>query len=550
MILLLRLTLVGSLIHFSHSCLPNPFFGYSPGYGGYYAPPVAYNSFGGFPRVGPFRAEPQRGPAAAGGAAAVAQNPVQPRFALQQDEIRSVSSLNCASFADKCRWSNTQEEELDWTTLAESPQAAPFLPTLDVQNLPTQSAGSLSSPARNGWESGQLISDALPCMTTGLKVTATAWRSKVGPTSEQPKLQICVRNSNEEKFPLINCNEFEIRNGVPMSADIPTPNDPNLPTQIVFSGNNFIAKEGGALFLQDIVIEGSLKCNGETLDSHPVLISNPPSRANDNDKRSFAESVGSLKGIEGIPGLEAIDAAAFPANLDEQRIAIASLQRSLQGNSVVEPKEIQSVITPVHQPAAQNTQNAPAPQSAPPQNPSSAESLSSVPSLFESCLALSCNPSDLSCKFWRSSGNNRWEIGTSGRVANPLTGINLPPGTAQKFLVAPFFDSHISSYTLVSESLNIPLLEEVYFCFYEYYATEGLSIAVCTDKMDCFYKKSGLTMGDGLRENKKWNIRCSKLPPGTYELRVIAENAGDNKGEVGFLPIRLARDAKGQQLIC
>lgn len=549
MVLLLRVTFVFSLMHFSHSCLPNPFFGYSPGYGGYYAPPaVAYNNFGGpFPRVGPFRAEPQRGPsAAAGGAAAVAQNPVQPRFAMQQDEIRSISTLNCATFADKCRWSNTQEEELDWTTLAESPQASTYLPALDVQNLPGQSAGSLTSPARNGWESGQLISDALPCLTSGLKVTATAWRSKVGPSGEQPKLQICVRNSNEEKFPLINCNEFEIRNGVPMTADVPLPNDPNLPTQLVFSGNNFIAKEGGALFIQDIVLEGSLKCNGETLDSHPTLISNPPSRANDNDKRSFAESVGSLKSIEGLPGLESIDAASFPANLDEQRIAIANLQRSLQSNSVVEqaPKpapETHSIISPASHSAVQN---------APQPSLTSAESLTPVPSLFESCLALSCNPSDLSCKFWRSSGNNRWEIGTSGRVANPLTGINLPPGTAQKFLVAPFFDSHISSYTLVSEALNVPLLEEVYFCFYEYYATEGLSIAVCTDKMDCFYKKSGLTMGDSLRENKKWNIRCSKLPPGTYELRVIAENAGENKGEVGFLPIRLARDAKGQQLIC
>ncbi|CAI2356703.1 unnamed protein product [Caenorhabditis sp. 36 PRJEB53466] len=546
MVLLLRLAFAWSLIHVSRACLPNPFFGYSPGYGGYYAPQVGYN-MGQFPRVGPFRAEPQRGPsAAAGGAAAVAQNPVQPRFAMQQDEIRSVSSLNCATFADKCRWSNTQEEELDWTTLAESPQAAAFLPVLDVQNLPGQSAGSLTSPARNGWESGQLVSDALPCLTSGLKITATAWRSKVGPTSEQPKLQICARNANEEKFPLINCNEFEIRNGVPMSADIPTPNDPNSPAQIVFSGNNFIAKEGGALFIQDIVIEGSLKCNGESLDSHPVLISNPPSRANDDDKRSFSEAMG-LKGLEGIPGLEAID-ARMPASLDEQQIAIANLQKSLQSNRVVEtqPKsshETQSVVAVIPQPLPQ-LQSAPqAPQTPP-------DSLSPIPSLFESCLALSCNPSDLSCKFWRSSGNNRWEIGTSGRVANPLTGINLPPGTAQKFLVAPFFDSHISSYTLVSESLNVPLLEEVYFCFYEYYATEGLSIAICTDKMDCFYKKSTLTMGEGLRDNKKWNIRCAKLPPGSYELRVIAENAGENKGEVGFLPIRLSRDGKGQQLIC
>lgn len=76
-----------------------------------------------------------------------------------------------------------------------------------------QSAGSLTSPARNGWESGQLISDALPCMTTGLRVTATAWRSKVGPGGEQPKLQVTL--SFPHKHVNISCSdlcqEFERR---------------------------------------------------------------------------------------------------------------------------------------------------------------------------------------------------------------------------------------------------------------------------------------------------------------------------------------------------
>ncbi|PIO55906.1 hypothetical protein TELCIR_22703 [Teladorsagia circumcincta] len=52
------------------------------------------------------------------------------------------------------------------------------------------------------------------------------------------------------------------------------------------------------------------------------------------------------------------------------------------------------------------------------------------------------------------------------------------------------------------------------------------------------------------QENKKWNVRCVKLPVGTYELRVIAENNGENKGEIGFLPIRLAHDPAGQKMIC
>ncbi|RCN33914.1 hypothetical protein ANCCAN_20243, partial [Ancylostoma caninum] len=169
--------------------------------------------------------------------------------------------------------------------------------------------------------------------------------------------------------------------------------------------------------------------------------------------------------------------------------------------------------------------------------------------LYETCLALSCNPSDLSCKFWRSSGNNRWEIGTPGRASNPLTGVHQAPA-AQKFLVAPFVDPRVRKYTLVSESVSIPSMESVFFCFDEYFATQGLSLDVCTEQMECFYKKTVVALGDSIYENKKWNTRCVKLRPGTYELRVIAENLGENKGEVGFLPIRLAHDPAGQNRIC
>uniref|UniRef100_A0A0K0DQV0 MAM domain-containing protein n=1 Tax=Angiostrongylus cantonensis TaxID=6313 RepID=A0A0K0DQV0_ANGCA len=174
-----------------------------------------------------------------------------------------------------------------------------------------------------------------------------------------------------------------------------------------------------------------------------------------------------------------------------------------------------------------------------------------IPSeLFETCLALSCNPSDLNCKFWRSSGENRWEIGSAGRITNPLTGIPVPPSSAHKFLVAPFLDAHVTGYTLVSESLTVPHMEPVFFCFHDYIATHGLRLSICTDNMDCFYKKNTLLLGNAVDENKKWNIHCVKLPTGKYELRVMAENLGGNKGEVGFLPIRLSRDPDGQEFIC
>ncbi|VDM76261.1 unnamed protein product [Strongylus vulgaris] len=154
---------------------------------------------------------------------------------------------------------------------------------------------------------------------------------------------------------------------------------------------------------------------------------------------------------------------------------------------------------------------------------------------------------------------------------------------ASKYLVAPFLNRNIRKYVLVSDVLAILPTENVFFCFYEYFATQGLSLSVCTEDMDCFYRKVAVELGDSISENKKWNTRCVKLLPGNYEekqnlfsiakkvrtntskrydkllllisinqfqLRVIAENLGENKGEVGFLPIRLTRDSTGQDKIC
>ncbi|PIO63356.1 hypothetical protein TELCIR_15045 [Teladorsagia circumcincta] len=143
----------------------------------------------------------------------------------------SVSFLNCPTFAAKCKWANTNDEELDWTTLQAVPNPDRFLSLLDGEEYPDPAAGVLTSPQRPGWEGGQLISDPLPCLPGGIRVTATAWKTQGGPTHDQPKLQI------------------------------------------VFYGNNFVSPQGGALFLQDIVVEGSVACNSDQVpNNHPVLI--------------------------------------------------------------------------------------------------------------------------------------------------------------------------------------------------------------------------------------------------------------------------------------
>uniref|UniRef100_A0A7I4XWF5 MAM domain-containing protein n=1 Tax=Haemonchus contortus TaxID=6289 RepID=A0A7I4XWF5_HAECO len=450
------------------------------------------------------------------------------RASAMHDEASPLASLNCPTFATKCKWANTNDEELDWTTLQAVPNPDRFLSLVDGEDYPDPAAGVLTSPQRPGWEGGQLISDPLPCLPYGIRVTATAWKTQNGPLNEQPKLQVCSKNVVEVRFPLVNCNEFEVRNGVPVSVDVPAANSPSQPAHIVFYGNNFVSPQGGAIFLQDIVVEGTLTCGGEQNPSdHPKLIDEAevfrkqPSGDDDLQQLAAAYSktydpVAPLKVMEGLSSLEAL-VDGTPEKMSNK---ILNPLTSMSGNPYDKASIVQSI-------SAERSQQMPFTTST-----LSPPAMMLSPALFESCLELSCNPSDLSCSFWRSSGNTRWEIGSAGRLSNPLTGINQLPETGQKFLVAPFMDPNTKSYTLVSEALTVPLMETVYFCFYEYFATQGFVLSICTDRMDCFYKKDALMTGN------------------TIDLRVIAENNGDNKGEIGFLPIRLARDPAGQQMIC
>lgn len=54
------------------------------------------------------------------------------------------------------------------------------------------SAAALISQQRRGWEVGYLISDTLPCLPSNLRLTATAWKSKLGAPEMQPKLQVSL----------------------------------------------------------------------------------------------------------------------------------------------------------------------------------------------------------------------------------------------------------------------------------------------------------------------------------------------------------------------
>ncbi|VDO33293.1 unnamed protein product [Brugia timori] len=184
------------------------------------------------------------------------------------DVVQEASDLNCHGFDNNCRWSNTNEDELDWKVLLSTPEAEPWISMLQTTHHPGQtiirtsfldaSAAVLLSGNHRTWGSGQLVSDLLPCIILPLQLTATVWRSSSdGPFQQQPNLQICSRNTNIDQTHS-NCILFPIQNGMPVTVNIPEPRDPTTPAQIILVGDNFVGKYGGAIFVQDIIVGGNL----------------------------------------------------------------------------------------------------------------------------------------------------------------------------------------------------------------------------------------------------------------------------------------------------
>ncbi|KAK0397050.1 hypothetical protein QR680_001955 [Steinernema hermaphroditum] len=433
-------------------CLPTPGL-YQPYYSGTYGAPGPYYG------RGPYRTQQSRDPSSVG----------------------TTSLLNCRVFDDECRWSNTNQDDMDWKISSSSPEADQWLPGLAVSKLPDRSAAALISPLRNGWENGQLVSDSLPCMNVPLRFTATVWHSLAENEYEQPRLQVCTKNVDANIVPT-NCVAFPIQNGVPTSVKLRLPKIPEAPTHLIILGDNFISSRGGAIFLQDINVDGYLSCqqNAETQINPASVVS---SRSG-FERNEFSNSVDDF---------------------------------SLHGEPLRSPTKF-----------------------------------ASHDDVFQTCLSLSCNPAEADCK-WSMVSPDKWEIAQLQRMSNPLTGVHVPPSGESGFLVASFRTASRRPYVMSSGLINVPQGADrgLYFCFYEYLATEGLRLALCADRQGsrCFYQRKTLSM-QAVDQNRRWNYKCVQLPQGQYELNVIAENLGENRGDVGFVPTRVARDHDGLESAC
>ncbi|MFH4974995.1 hypothetical protein AB6A40_001704 [Gnathostoma spinigerum] len=479
-----------------------------PGLGLY---PNLYTGYGhGYPylSIGPYRSEPSL------------------------DAVSSPSVLNCRAFDEKCRWSNTNEDELDWKIRAIDPESERWLREVgDSNELIANAAAVLTSNRPNGWEAGQLVSDELPCMTSPLRITATVWRTQSDALFEQPTLQVCARNVNEELF-TANCVPFNVQNGIPVTVELPLPNQPLQPTQIVLVGNNFASPKGGAIFLQDIFVDGRLEedCSLAALDNKRgqsvkqfayetyVKKKKPKmSRSYQVDQNLHSRSA---FGVQEKTGIDAVDDRLLPL-ITTRSFSYPSSPVLLSLRSVSPLK------------------------------------YSANKSLLETCVILSCNPADTDC-MWRSVGDHDWATVSSSSLrhrSNPLTGVSILPPSKKgiSFVVAPFTSGHISHYDLVSPKINVPTNESAYFCFYEYFAMDGARLSLCVNPSlrHCFYSKSDIRDDSGLlKDSRRWNLRCAQLPKGRYQVHVVAENLGTSAGDIGFLPATVSRNNFGNQSVC
>ncbi|CAG9534801.1 unnamed protein product, partial [Cercopithifilaria johnstoni] len=358
--------------------------------------------------------------------------------------VQKASDLNCHGFDNDCRWSNTNEDELDWKVLLSTPQAEPWVSMLHTTHLPDASAAVLLSGDRNAWDAGQLVSDLLPCIVSPLQLTATVWRSSSdGPFQQQPNLQICSRNIDADQF-YSNCNLFPIQNGIPVTVNIPGPRDPTAPARIVLLGDNFVGKHGGVIFVQDIVVDGDLVPDCTVGIPFSTEHFNKPQRQQARrliPLHNFHDSTNSFVKVQELDTKQKVSNLRQPSALQ--------LASSLLADS-----------------------------------------------LMVQCLRLSCNPAEKDCDWQKGIDGWTASTGTDG-FSNPLTGIMVPPVGINSFLVASYNgDSKNSMRRIISPLISISASEQpIYFCFYEYLALEGARFTMCTDEFnkECFYSKTDIS---------------------------------------------------------
>lgn len=71
-----------------------------------------------------------------------------------------------------------------------------------------------------------------------------------------------------------------------------------------------------------------------------------------------------------------------------------------------------------------------------------------------------------------------------------------------EFLVAPLTNRSVS-YKMISSRIDVPNDSDkpIYFCFYEYFATDGARLALCMDPIgrSCFYSRSKIITGEQIK---------------------------------------------------
>ncbi|VDK46073.1 unnamed protein product, partial [Gongylonema pulchrum] len=188
---------------------------------------------------------------------------------------------------------------------------------------------------------------------------------------------------------------------------------------IVLLGDNFVGPNGGAIFVQDIVVDGEL-----------------------------------------------VSDCTVTATFDTMHLSKTILDRSFSRTSTFQD--------PIEK-LADNHDLDPM-QSNPSRRPSSAPNfseLSSPDSAFAACLKLSCNPAGINtiCRkhecSWRDD-TVRWMVssGAAGS-SNPLTGIMTTPAGIQTFLVASYNDDNRNAtYQMISPLISIPASAQPIFFFW------------------------------------------------------------------------------------
>ncbi|CEF59973.1 MAM domain and Concanavalin A-like lectin/glucanases superfamily domain-containing protein [Strongyloides ratti] len=466
------------------------------------------------------------------------------------------SDLSC-SIMEECKWSNDQDDALDWIIIDnENGYVKNLLPKKFLQN--SNEYFLVSTSERPSYDSAHLISDPINCQNTYGYLSFKCFISQPKDIGNPPILEICTKVIKQKD--LTNCQRVHTNPNYYVHKKIP---EMDLPFSIVIRASNFNNPvEGGLVVIHDIKYEigkegvinsceliNSLDINNNDLS----LLNNIPSVTINYETLNQEDNLNNENFVKEIEPNNRI----YPLPKNEKNDVIESVEYENENEQLkLSTKKIDIIKSEENLIVNDKNNILPLPKMIDNNNNNNINvQNSNYDESKMSCDVIKCSPERLSretnCLYNNfiitSDGEESLGSGWEVVLVNDYPSSQLMNEKYSRknilidnlFLTANFYGNDTPTYIFESPNVNFDDSKELYLSFQRHISITGVELVICGNKngSNCFWSSEGDEIKD------EWIIEHVPLIPELSNIVFIAKPnynvSPQTIGQVGLFDIKL-----------